>query len=100
MPDKAVKSSGRRSLRMPAALLGGALFMTAAPAVAQVGTSSAPGAWTFNIAPYFWLAGVNGKTGVFGQEPVEIDENFGDILQTVRFGGMVVGEAHNGTWGV
>jgi hypothetical protein len=101
MPDKVVRSSRRRSVRAPAAVLGGILLMMAAPAAAQVDTSSsAPGEWTFTIAPYFWLAGLNGKTGVFGQEPVEIDANFGDILENVRFGGMVVGEAHNGTWGI
>ena len=26
--------------------------------------------------------------------------SFGDILSDLRFGGMMVGELHNGTWGL
>lgn len=56
--------------------------------------------WTFAIAPYLWAAGLQGDIGLFGREPVEVDMNFRDILNDLKFGGMVVGEAHNGTWGV
>lgn len=56
--------------------------------------------WTFSVAPYFWAAGLEGDVGVFGLKPVNIDMSFGDIFDNLRFGGMLVGEAHNGTWGV
>jgi hypothetical protein len=56
--------------------------------------------WTFTIAPYLWMAGLNGDVGVFGSEPVHVDQSFGDILDDLEFSGMVVGELHNGTWGV
>lgn len=56
--------------------------------------------WTFSVAPYLWAAGLNGDVGLFGLQPVDIDMSFGDIFDNLRFGGMVVGEAHNGTWGV
>lgn len=56
--------------------------------------------WVFSIAPYFWAAGLNGDVGLFGRQPVDIDMSFSDIFDNLRFGGMIVGEAHNGTWGV
>ncbi len=56
--------------------------------------------WTFTVAPYFWMAGINGKTGIFGRDPVEVDENFSDVIQDFEFGGMAVMELNNGTWGV
>jgi len=56
--------------------------------------------WTFVIAPYLWGAGLKGKIGLFGREPVDVDMSFADIFDDLKFGGMVIGEAHNGTWGV
>jgi hypothetical protein len=56
--------------------------------------------WTFSVAPYFWMAGINGNVGLFGRDPVSIDESFSDIIKDFEFGGMVVVELHNGTWGV
>ncbi|MBL8575933.1 MAG: hypothetical protein JNK47_01795 [Mesorhizobium sp.] len=56
--------------------------------------------WVFSIAPYVWGAGLQGDVGLFGRQPVDIDMSFGDIFDNLRFGGMVVGEAHNGTWGI
>lgn len=56
--------------------------------------------WTFAVAPYFWGAGLDGNVGLFGHEPVDVDLSFSDIFDGLRFGGMMVGEAHNGTWGV
>jgi hypothetical protein len=101
MSDKPVTSLRGHRLQTRAALLTALVLMTAAPAAAQVDTSSsAPGEWTFAIAPYFWMAGINGEIGLFGREPVAVDMSFGDILESFRFGGMVVAEAHNGTWGI
>jgi hypothetical protein len=59
-----------------------------------------PKEWTFSVAPYFWAAGLDGDVGLFGREPVHVDMSFGDIFDNLRFGGMLVGEAHNGTWGL
>lgn len=50
--------------------------------------------WTFTIAPDLWAAGLSGDIGLFGRQPVEVDMNFSDILHDLKFGGMVVGEAH------
>ena len=37
--------------------------------------------WTITVAPYFWMAGLDGDVGLFGQDPVEIHESFSDIIQ-------------------
>ena len=56
--------------------------------------------WILTIAPYFWMAGIDGDVGIFGQDPVELHEDFSDIIQDFKFGGMIVTELHNGTWGI
>ncbi|MDW6022893.1 hypothetical protein SAZ10_14110 [Mesorhizobium sp. BAC0120] len=56
--------------------------------------------WTFTVAPYFWMAGLRGDTGIFGRPPAHVDESFGDIIKDFEFGGMAVMELENGTWGL
>jgi hypothetical protein len=56
--------------------------------------------WTLSVAPYVWGAGLQGNVGLFGVRPISVNMSFGDIVDNLRFGGMAVGEAHNGTWGV
>jgi opacity protein-like surface antigen len=56
--------------------------------------------WQFTLAPYAWGVGLSGDVGLFGRGPVEVDIPFSDILETLDFAAMGVGEAHNGTWGV
>jgi hypothetical protein len=92
-------------LGMSAALLGGlALATTAIAADAEVEPAppEAPpqSEWVFTVAPYFWMAGIDGDVGLFGLEPVTIDESFSDIIKDFKVGGMVVMDLNNGTWGV
>ena len=56
--------------------------------------------WTFTVTPYLWMAGLDGDVGLFGREPVPVDQKFGDILGDLEFAGTVVAELHNGSWGV
>jgi hypothetical protein len=56
--------------------------------------------WTLSVAPYFWMAGINGDVGVFGRQPVNVDESFSDIIKDFKFGGMIVTELNNGTIGI
>ncbi len=56
--------------------------------------------WTFTVAPYIWGAGLTGDVGVFGLDPTEVDMTFGDVLENLDVTGMIVGELHNGQWGV
>ena len=81
------------------AVVGSALALSPARA-ADLEPVPASGEWTFTIAPYLWAAGLSGDIGLFGREPVEVDMSFSDILDDLKFAGMVVSEAHNGSFGV
>ncbi|TXI00580.1 MAG: hypothetical protein E6Q76_18220 [Rhizobium sp.] len=63
-----------------------------APAIAPQPEPGTPG-WTFTFAPYFWAAGISGKTANFGLPTVDVHENFGDILSDIDFGFMAAGDA-------
>jgi hypothetical protein len=43
--------------------------------------------WTLTVAPYLWMAGLDGDVGVFGRGPVPVDQRFGDILDDLEFSG-------------
>jgi hypothetical protein len=92
------------SLALPAFL--GALALAGAARAADAETpppvpAPAPEReWTITVAPYLWAAGINGDVGLFGREPVHVDESFSDIFKDLKFGGMAVVELHNGTWGL
>ena len=100
-----MKASLGFGLFASSSLLGALAFMAAASA-ADVETAPPEPApppesgWVFTVAPYFWMAGIDGDIGVFGLEPVTVDLSFSDIIQDFKFGGMVVMDLHNGEWGV
>ena len=56
--------------------------------------------WTFTAAAYLWGAGLDGKSGVFGLPPQDIDISFGDVLENLDFAFMGLGEARNGPFSV
>lgn len=56
--------------------------------------------WEFSVAPYFWMAGLDGTIAQFGLDPVDVDLSFGDILENLDFAAMVVGEARRGRFGI
>jgi hypothetical protein len=92
----------KRNIAMAAATVFSVLIQTAAQAAdAQETAPVEPlGEWRYSIAPYLWGAGLDGDVGLFGLEPVNVEMSFGDILDDLKFAGMVVAEAHNGTWGI
>lgn len=54
--------------------------------------------WTFAIAPYFWMAGLNGSIGVGGQAPSDVNVNFSQIFNHIDWWPppiMFAGEARN-----
>jgi hypothetical protein len=55
--------------------------------------------WHFTVVPYFLGAGMNGTTGVAGQE-MKVDQSFSDILKNLQFGAMGFVVARKGNWGV
>jgi hypothetical protein len=69
-----------------------ALSICSAPANAQ---SNDP--WRFQVTPYGWLAGLNGRVGVRRLE-TDVDLSPGDVLKALNFAAMVTGEARKGKW--
>ncbi len=93
---------GRVALRLGGATCG--VLLAAAASAADLQEPPPPmepaDTWRFAVAPYLWGAGLNGDVGLFGLQPVDIDMSFGDIFSDLKFGGMLVTELHNGTWGI
>jgi opacity protein-like surface antigen len=58
-----------------------------------------PSGWTFTVAPYAWLAGLEGDVGVGGRT-THIDASFGDILSNFDIAVMGVAEARYERFGV
>ncbi len=56
--------------------------------------------WTFTAAPYLWASGLEGKSGLFGLPPQDIDMSFGDVLDNLDMAFMGVGEARNGPFSI
>jgi hypothetical protein len=80
-------------------LMWGSLFVSAAngadavsPMTPEAKTTTESG-WTFTVAPYFWAAGLSGKTAQFGAPTIDIDASFGDIFDDLDFAAMAIGEA-------
>jgi hypothetical protein len=43
------------------------------------------GGWSFAVPPYFWPAGIDGKSGV-DNEDADVEIKFSDLLKDFRFG--------------
>ncbi len=73
----------------------------AAMTVLGVGRVNAQGAandgWRFQIAPYFLMPGLNGKVG-YGGITTDLAMDFGDILDRLDMGIMVMATAQRGRW--
>lgn len=52
--------------------------------------------WTFTLAPYVWLAGIDGNVAQFGLPKVSIDASISDVLSNFDIGVMAAGEARYG----
>ncbi|WEX86361.1 hypothetical protein PZN02_002639 [Sinorhizobium garamanticum] len=71
------------------------------PALApQPQPEESPEGWSFSFAPYFWMAGLEGDTGLFGLPTVEIDPSFSDIFSDLDFGFMAAGDARYGRFSI
>ena len=57
--------------------------------------------WNFQLAPYAWLAGQNGKVATLPPlPPADIDVNFyDDVLDNINGAIMLLGEARKGRFG-
>lgn len=59
----------------------------------------APGTpWTWRVAPYLFAANVDGTVSV-GNVEVDTDVSFGDLVEKLDFGAMLMFEGHRGQFG-
>ncbi len=72
----------------------------AADAEAPPPDSPVESGWTFAVAPYLWMAGMEGSIAQFGAPAVDVDASFADILDNFDIGAMAVAEARNGRFGI
>lgn len=63
------------------------------PVTAPQPVPSSSSGWTFSFSPYFWAAGLDGKTEILGLPTVDIRESFSDILSDIDFAFMAAGDA-------
>ncbi|MDM9620869.1 hypothetical protein [Rhizobium sp. S96] len=63
------------------------------PATAPQPVPSSSSGWTFSASPYFWIAGLDGKTQILGLPTVDISENFSDIISDLDFAFMGAADA-------
>lgn len=52
--------------------------------------------WEFSVAPYLWLAGIDGTVGFPNTPPAEVDASFSDIWDNLDFAGFLLFEANKG----
>jgi len=72
-------------------------FAVHAPAAAQTAGPGDTDAWQFEITPYLFAAGMNGKAGV-GPVTANVDMSFDDIRKNLDQGFMALFEASKGPW--
>jgi hypothetical protein len=56
--------------------------------------------WSASFTVYGWMAGLDGKEGLFGLPPVDISVGFLDVLPALDFAGMGIMELRYGRWGL
>ncbi|PIU49474.1 MAG: hypothetical protein COS92_06445 [Desulfobacterales bacterium CG07_land_8_20_14_0_80_52_14] len=69
----------------------------AMPAIAQQSASDSD-PWSFSIAPYLWMSGIDGDITVKGQR-ASMDAGFDDVWSDFEFGGNLNIEIGKGRWG-
>lgn len=56
--------------------------------------------WEFVVAPYLFMASVNGDAALGNSASSQVDLNFKDILEKLQFAFMLHGEVYKGDWGL
>ena len=80
------------------------LVIVCSPIEAQSDPAPAPqpspdSGWEFSVAPYFFLASLDGTVGVVGQR-AEVNARFRDLFRNLDFAAMGQFEAHKGNWSI
>ena len=91
----------RNPYRFSILLISGVLFFQTLY-ISDYADANSGDQWEFQLAPYAWLAGQNGKVATFpGLPPADIDIDFyDDIWGNINLAGMLVGEARKGRYGL
>lgn len=76
----------------------GVVCRVAAVVVIALPSAGQGGDWAFEITPYFWGIGMDGKTGIGPLPPVDLDMSFSDIMDNFESGAAVFGVARKGSW--
>lgn len=73
----------------------------ATTATAQEATTERPpdDRWTFTVAPYLWATSLDGNASVGGVD-ADVDLSFGDILDDLAIGGMLLVDVQRGRFGI
>ena len=59
---------------------------------------AAGGDWTYEVAPYFWGAGLDGTVQIGGLPAAEVDAGFSDVWDSLETGFAMFGVARNNDW--
>lgn len=75
------------------------ILLGAAAVVAGSGTADAQDVWEFNVAPYVWMAGIDGDLAPASGLPAQsVSLSFGDILDDLEYGAFVFATARRDDW--
>ncbi len=100
---RAPLAAGQGTARCRATVLfAGCLAVTlSTPALAQEATTERPpdDRWTFTMAPYLWATSLDGNASVGGVD-ADVDLSFGDILDDLAIGGMLLVDVQRGRFGI
>ena len=69
------------------------------PEPAPAPQAGSAGGWEFSVAPYFFLASLDGTVGVVGQR-AEVNASFRDLFRNLDFAIMGQVEARKGNWSI
>ncbi len=76
-------------------------FLLIAVLSAAVAPAQADEPWQFQLAPYVWVAGMDGHVATLpGVPAATVNASFSDILENLDAAFMIAGEAHNGRIGL
>jgi hypothetical protein len=75
-------------------------LLSAAGFSQEMGDNSPEPEWEFALAPYMLFGSVSGDATLGAQGPLEVDANFGDIMENLQFAFMLHGEVYKGKWGL
>lgn len=75
----------------------GACIVVCAAGLA-IPAQAADDAWAFEITPYFWGCGIDGRVGIAPLPPADLDMSFSDIMDNFESGFAIFGTARKGPW--